>query len=66
MPKLIFNGNKRDMKRLSKAQNSVDVFLKKHPKDLTKRQHKALRKKLSKRADALSKATGMKIHSLFD
>lgn len=66
MKKLVFNGNKRSIKHLSKVQKSVDKFLKKHPGELTKHGHKTLRKLLSKRAKALSKATGMKVHSLFD
>ena len=66
MEKLIFNGSKRSIKKLSKVQNSIDKFLKKHPKELSKRGHRKLRKLLKKRAGALSKATGMKVHSLFD
>lgn len=66
MNKLIFNGSKRSVKRLYKIQKSVDKFLKKHPDNLSKRGHKTLRKLLSKRAKALSKATGMKVHSLFN
>ena len=66
MKQLVFNGSKRSIKNLSKVQKSVDRFLKKHPGELSKRGHKTLRKLLSKRAKALSKATGMKVHSLFD
>lgn len=66
MKQLVFNGSKRSIKNLSKVQKTIDRFLKKHPSELSKRGHKTLRKLLSKRAKALSKATGMKVHSLFD
>lgn len=60
------NASKSALKRLSKASNAVDKFCRKHPKKLTNGQHKTLRKLLSKRAAALSKCAGVKIHSLFD
>ena len=66
MKQLIFNGNKRSAKRLSRVQKTMDRFLKSHPGNLSKREHKKLRRLLNKRAKALSKATGMKVHSLFD
>ena len=66
MGKLVFKDDKKALKNLSKAQGNIDKFLKKHPGDLTDRQHKQLRKLFSKRASALSDATGLKIHSLFD
>lgn len=66
MAKLIFNGGKRSVKRLSKVQNSIDGFLKSHPGSLNKQSHSQLDRLLKKRAKALSKATGMKIHSICD
>ena len=66
MQKLIFNGDKKALKRLSKTQSSIDKFLKKHPGTLSKRNHSTLRKLLNRRAKDLSNATGMKIHSLFE
>ena len=66
MKTLIFNGGRRSIKRLSKVQRSIDGFMKAHPGNLSKRNHSTLRKLLKKRAKALSKATGMQVHSLFD
>ena len=66
MPKLLFSGSKRSNKNLSRVQKSIDRFLKKNTGELSKRGHKTLRKLLNKRAKALSKATGMKIHSMFE
>lgn len=66
MKELVFSGSKRSIKKLSKVQQSIDKFLKKNPGNLNKRGHKTLRKLLSKRAKALSKATGMKVRSIFD
>ncbi len=66
MNKLVFNGSKHSIRKLSKVQKSIDGFLKKNPSKLSNKGHKMLRKLLNKRANALSKATGMKIHSLFD
>ena len=66
MFKLIFKDDKKSLKRLTKAQSAVDKFSKKHSGSLSKREHKKFRKLLSNRASALSGATGMKIHSLFD
>ena len=66
MKQLLFNGNKRSVKHLSRVQKTIDRFLKSHPGNLNKHDHKKLRRLLNKRAKALSKATGMKIHSLFD
>lgn len=66
MKQLIFNGNKRSAKHLSRVQKSIDHFLKSHPGNLSKHGHKRLKRLLNKRAKALSKATGMKVHSLFD
>lgn len=66
MQKLIFNGDKKALKRLSKTQSSIDKFLKKHPGQMSKRNHSTLRKLLNRRAKDLTNATGMKIHSLFE
>lgn len=37
------------MSRLFKVQKSIDKFLKRHPGDLSRRGHKALRRLLNKR-----------------
>ena len=66
MFKLIFNNDKKAHKRLAKVQKKIDKFSKKHNGTLSAKKKKKLRKHLSKRANALSKSTGMKIHSLFD
>lgn len=66
MNKLVFRDNPKALKKLSKVQGEIDSFIKKHPGKMTDRQHKRLRKLFSKRASALSDATGLKIHSLFD
>lgn len=66
MGTLIFNGGKRSIKRLSKVQRNIDRFCKAHPGKLSKRNHTTLRRLLKKRARALSKATGMQIHSICD
>lgn len=58
--------SKRSMKKLSKVSSSIDKFCKKHPKKMTSRQHKKMRKLLNKRASALSDCLGVKVHSLFD
>ena len=54
------------LERLSKVQNEIDDFCKKHPKKLTDRQHKELRSSLNERASALTDALGVKVCSLFD
>ena len=66
MFELKFNNNKKALKKLSKVECSIDKFLKKHPKSLSNKEHKKLRKLLKSRAFALSNATDLKIHSLFD
>ena len=58
--------SKGALNRLAKASANVEKFCKKHPKKLTTSQHKTLRGLLSKRASALSKCLGTKVHSLFD
>lgn len=66
MFELKFKDDKKALKRLAKVEKKIDKFHKSNSKDMTKRQHKKHRKLLKKRADALSDATGIKIHSLFD
>ncbi len=67
MPKeLKFRDNPAAIERLSKAQGAVDKYTKEHPRNLNEKEHKEFRKLLNERASALSEATGMKIHSLFD
>ena len=57
--------NKRKLRKLTKADNAVSKYAKSH-KAMNKRHHKKFRKLLKKRAAAMSNATGIKIHSLFD
>lgn len=66
MLNLVFKNDKKATRRLGRAQKAIDKFTGKHKGELSKRGHKKLRRLLSRRADALSKATGMKIHTLFD
>jgi|GEM_PF-5048061 len=67
MGKLDFSkASKSSLTKLSKISAAIDGFCKKHPKNLTGRQHKKLRGMLSKRASALSECLGVKVHSLFD
>lgn len=66
MLKLKFKDDEKAIKRLLKAQNAIDKFSKKHPGSFSEKDHKKFRKLLNNRASALSKATGIKIHSLFD
>ena len=66
MFELIFKDDKKALKRLSKAQSAVEKFSKKHSGTFSKKEHKKFRKLLNNRALALSEATAMKIHSLFD
>lgn len=58
--------NKRALRQLNSVQRSIDKLLKSKPKQLSKRQHIKLKKLLNKRAKALSRVTGMKIHSIFE
>lgn len=65
MKRLNFENSSPDsLNRISKAQAAIDVFCKKHPKDLTPKQHKQLRGLLNERANALSDALGTKIYSV--
>ena len=66
MKTLKFLNNKRANRKLTRVQKSIDKFLKSHPNQLNKRQHIKLRKMLNKRAKALSSATGMRIHFIFE
>ena len=65
MGKLKFRNDEAALKRLSNAQSAIDNYSKSHKK-MNKKEHAEFRKLLSNRASALSDATGMKIHSLFD
>lgn len=66
MSKLIFNGSKGSIKKLSRVQKSIDKFLAKNKGELSRRGHATLKRLLNKRSKALSKATGTKIHSIFE
>ena len=67
MPKkLKFKDDPAAIERLSKAQDAIDKYAKKHPGNLNEKEHIEFAKLLNERASALSEATGMKIHSLFD
>ena len=66
MFELKFKNDKKALEKLSKAEKNIDNFLKKHQKSLNKQEHKEFKKLLNNRASALSEATGLKIHSLFD
>ena len=66
MPKLQFRKDPMVLNRLSEAQQAIDDYSASHPQQFSDDEHQEFRKLLSKRAAALSEATGMKIHSLFD
>lgn len=66
MRQLQLTGSKHSIRKLASAQKAVDRFLKRHPGQLSNRGHVKLRKLLSNRARALSAASRMKVHSLFD
>lgn len=66
MKKLQFKNDEKAINRLSKAQSAIDEYSASHPNELSEKEHKEFRKLLNERADALSEATGMKIHSLFE
>ena len=66
MGKLIFTGSPRSINRVAKVQHRIDRFCKSHPGKLNKHDHAKLGRLLKKRAKALSKATGMQIHSICD
>lgn len=66
MRKLKLTKDKTILDKLSRAAQAVEDYSAAHPKTFTEEQHKEFRKLLSNRAAALSEATGMKIHSLFD
>jgi len=57
--------SKKSLKRLSRVSTSIDRFCKKHPKKMSSRQHRKLRKMLTRRASVLSDCLGVKVHSLF-
>ena len=64
--KLKFRDDPVAMERLSKAQDAIDKYTKEHPGNFNEKEHKEFGKLLNERAYALSEATGLKIHSLFD
>ncbi|MCF2554395.1 hypothetical protein [Faecalicatena contorta] len=66
MLELKFRDDKSALKKLARAQRKVDKYVSKHPGKLNARERKKLGKKLNGRAKALSRATGMEIHSLFE
>ena len=66
MPELKFKDDKKALRKLSRVQNKIDKFISKRPGEMSNRDHIKLRKLLKNRAKALSNATGMEIHSLFD
>lgn len=66
MNELKFKNDPVALERLAKAQEAIDKFAKAHPKKFTEKESKVFRGLLKERAAALSEATGMKIHSLFD
>ena len=66
MAELKFRDDPAVQARLAKAQQAIDDFVASHSKNLNAEEHAELRALLSERADALSEATGSKIHSLFD
>ena len=67
MKKLDFSKSSPDtLNRLSRAEQAVDDFCKKHPNNLTDTQHNELRSLLNERASALTDALGTRVHSLFD
>lgn len=64
--KLKFRNDPDALERLSNASNAVEDFTKTHRGELSDDEHDELRSLLKERASALSEATGLKIHSLFD
>lgn len=66
MSKLRLKNDEVAIERLSEAQSAIDDYLNTHPNRFSEEEHSEFRGLLSERATALSEATGMKIHSLFD
>lgn len=66
MKKLKFRDDDAAMERLSRVQSEIDDYASSHPGELSEEEHLEFRELLSERAAALSEATGMKIHSIFD
>ena len=66
MGKLVFKDDEKALERLAKADRAIDDYSKAHPGEMTDEQHSEFRSLFSERAAALSEATGMKIHSIFD
>ena len=65
MRKLKFKDDSAAQDRLARAQGAIDDYSAAHPDELSDKEHEEFRSLLHERADALSEATGMKIHSLF-
>ena len=66
MGKLTFKDDKEALRRLSDAQAAIDDFEEQHPGSWTEDEHAEHREMLNNRAKALSEATGLEIHSLFE
>jgi len=66
MRELKMTKDKTILDKLSKATQAVADYAAAHPTPFSDEQHKEYRKLLSDKASALSEATGLKIHSLFD
>ena len=64
--KLKFRDDPAALERLSMAANAIEEFTDSHPNELSEEGHEELRSLLKERAAALSYATGLNIHSLFD
>ena len=66
MKELEFRDDDEAKERLARAQEAIDDYSTSHPNELSEEEHEEFRGLLKERADALSEATGMEIHSLFD
>lgn len=66
MRKLKFNDDAAAQERLAKVQDAINDYSKSHTNEFSEKEHSEFRALLNERADALSEATGMKIHSLFE
>lgn len=66
MKKLKFKNDKEALERLSNVQTAIDDYVDAHQEEWNEKEHEEFKELLKERAEALSEATGMKIHSLFD
>lgn len=57
-------GRKKNGNDLYRADRAVRSFCARHKGDLSKRQHKKLRKLLNRRAAAISDCLGVTVHSV--